>query len=63
MRKKTSTQKLDEQGRIIEVRNLDQQGNQIDRMAISYNVQGKLLREVYYDGEGAVVLTHVYAYK
>lgn len=63
MHKKTSKQKLDDKGRIVEECNLDHKGRQIDRRIISYDVQGRILGEVYFDAADTVALTHCYVYK
>jgi len=62
-RKKTMMVYQDKRGNIVEERNLDYKGKQIDRKTSSYNAAGKIAGEVYYDAEDSVVVTHVYIYK
>lgn len=63
MHKQVFIYKTDAQGRIIETRTENRKGKLIERLVNSYNSQGNLTREVFYDGKGMVALTHVYVYK
>jgi hypothetical protein len=53
----------DSQGREIEERVEDRKGKLIERLVTAYNSQGKIAREVWYDGKGEVEMVHDYVYK
>ena len=60
---RTTTELTDAGGRATDRRVTDRKGKQIEHCVMTYNAQGKMTREVFYDAEGRVLLTHVYVYR
>lgn len=60
---RTTTELTDAGGRVTDSRVVDRKGKHIEHRVMTYNTQGKMTREVFYDAEGKTLLTHVYVYR